>query len=471
MKQLWEQGIERRRVKVPTRKNILIVDDEENLRHMLSVILKKQGYTVESAANGREALELLAGRSYEFVLSDIMMPQLDGKGLLRELAGRGIEATVIMMSAYGNLDTAVECMKLGAYDYISKPFKNDEIVLVLKKAEERERLKEENRRLKEEIRHESSFASIISRSSKMQQVFDLIRKVCDYKTTVLVMGESGTGKELVARALHFEGRRKGAPFVAVNCAAIPEHLLESELFGHVKGAFTDAAADKAGLFEQADGGTLFLDEIGEMPLSLQVKLLRVLQDEEIRRVGGSASKKVDVRVISATSRNLEEDVAAGRFREDLFFRLNVFTLNLPPLRERLEDLPLLVEHFLAKFSVRCGKRVTSVAPDAMRLLAGYAWPGNIRELENAVERGVVISEGAELGRAALPERITAANGKDLAGVLGGDSLSIKEAGEIMERELIRRSLEKTGGNRTHAARLLEISLRSLLYKLKEYGLE
>jgi len=453
------------------KKRILVVDDEENLRHMLSVILKKQGYAVESAANGREALELLAGRSFDFVLSDIIMPQLDGKGLLAELAQRGIETTVIMMSAYGTIDTAVDCMKLGAYDFVSKPFKNDEIVLVLKKAEERERLKEENRRLKEAMRQESSFASIISRSSSMQQVFDLIRKVCDYKTTVLIMGESGTGKELVARALHFEGERKAAPFVAVNCAAIPENLLESELFGHVKGAFTDAAADKAGLFEQADGGTLFLDEIGEMPLSLQVKLLRVLQDEEIRRVGGSASKKVDVRVISATSRHLEEDVAAGRFREDLFFRLNVFTLKLPPLRERLEDLPLLVDHFLAKFSTRFGKAVTSVAPDAMRLLAGYSWPGNVRELENAVERGIVVCEGAELGRAALPERICGPAGRDGGLLLSGDSLSIRETGEVMERELIRRALEKTGGNRTHAARLLEISLRSLIYKLKEYGLE
>ncbi len=454
-----------------TKKRILIVDDEENLRHMLSVILKKQGYVVASAANGREALEQLVASAFDFVLSDILMPQLDGKGLLCELAARGIETTVIMMSAYGNIDTALECMKLGAYDFISKPFKNDEIVLVLKKAEERERLKEENRQLKEEMRRESSFASIISRSSNMQQVFDLIRKVCDYKTTVLVMGESGTGKELVARALHFEGRRRAASFVAVNCAAIPETLLESELFGHVKGAFTDAASDKAGLFEQADGGTLFLDEIGEMPLSLQVKLLRVLQDEEIKRVGANVTKKVDVRLISATSRNLEEDVAAGRFREDLFFRLNVFALTLPPLRERLEDLPLLADHFLAKFSARFGKQVTAVAPAAMRLLAGYSWPGNVRELENAVERGVVICEGGELGIAALPERIACAGGSACGLLLAGDSLSIRETGEVMERELIRRALEKTGGNRTHAARLLEISLRSLLYKLKEYGLE
>ena len=453
------------------KKHILIVDDEENIRHMLSVILKKQGYTVEAAANGLEALQLLQVASFDFVLSDILMPQLDGKGLLREMANQGIGTTVIMMSAYGSIDTALECMQLGAYDYISKPFKNDEIVLVLKKAEERERLKDENRRLKDELRCSAQFAGIFSKSSSMQRVFAMIRKLCDYKTTVLIMGESGTGKELVARALHFEGVRRGAPFIAVNCAAIPENLLESELFGHVKGAFTDAATDKAGLFEQADTGTLFLDEIGEMPLSLQVKLLRVLQDEEIRRLGGNTSKKVDVRVISATSRNLEEDVAAGRFREDLFFRLNVFSLQLPPLRERLEDLPLLVEHFMAKYSLRFGKEVNCISADAIKLLSSYHWPGNVRELENAIERGVVVCEGGELGVASLPERVSGAGGSAGGVLLTGDSLSIRETGEAMERELIRRALEKTGGNRTHAAKLLEISLRALLYKIKEYGLE
>lgn len=453
------------------RKRILIVDDEENLRHMLSVILKKQGYGVEVASNGREALEKLATVSFNFVLSDIIMPQLDGKGLLKEMADRGIGTTVIMMSAYGSIDTALECMQMGAYDYISKPFKKDEIVLVLKKAEERERLREENRQLKDEIRNSANFAGIVSKSDSMRHVFDMILKLCDFKTTVLVMGESGTGKELVARALHFEGVRRKGPFVAVNCGAIPEMLLESELFGHVKGSFTDASADKAGLFEQADGGTLFLDEIGEMPLSLQVKLLRVLQEEEIRRVGDSRSRRVDVRVISATSRNLEEDVVAGRFREDLFFRLNVFGLTLPPLRERLEDLPLLVEHFLAKYALRFGKEISAVSSDALQLLCAYRWPGNVRELENAIERGVVISEGGELGTAALPERIRGVGGTSGGVLLTGDSLSIRETGELLERELIRRALEKTGGNRTHAAKLLEISLRSLLYKIKEYGLE
>ncbi|HZV83146.1 MAG TPA: sigma-54 dependent transcriptional regulator, partial [Geobacteraceae bacterium] len=404
-------------------------------------------------------------------LSDIMMPRLDGRGLLNGISARGIETTVIMMSAYGDLDTALECMQLGAYDYISKPFRNEEIVLVLKKAEERERLKDENRRLKEELRQESSFASIISRNPGMQEVFAMIRRVCDYRTTVLITGESGTGKELVARALHFEGARRGAPFVAVNCAAIPENLLESELFGHVKGAFTDAHADKTGLFEQADGGTLFLDEIGEMPLSLQVKLLRVLEDDEIKRVGGSRAKKVDVRVVSATARRLEDEVASGRFREDLFFRLNVFVIPLPPLRERPEDIPILAEYFLERYCRRFGKEVKGVSSGVLGVLTAYGWPGNVRELENIIERGVILCDGPVLTAEHLPARLFPARADDAAALITGESLSIKQSGEALEKALIRRALEKTGGNRTHAARLLEISHRALLYKLKEYHLE
>ncbi|HEY5974985.1 MAG TPA: sigma-54 dependent transcriptional regulator [Geobacteraceae bacterium] len=453
------------------KKRILVVDDEESLRHVLSVVLKKQGYLVDTADNGEAALAKLSEQRYQFILSDIMMPQMDGTRFLQEAVARNVPATIIMMSAYGTLDTAIECMKLGAYDYISKPFKNDEIVLVLKKAEERERLKEENRRLREEIGQEYSFGSIISRNERMREIFDLIRRVCDFKTTVLISGESGTGKELVARALHYNSRRQQAPFVAVNCGAIPESLLESELFGHVKGAFTDAIADKVGLFEQADGGTLFLDEIGEMPLSLQVKLLRVLQEEEIRRVGGSSTRRVDVRVVSASARQLEDEVRAGRFREDLLFRLNVFAITLPPLRERLEDVPLLAEHFLAKFAVTFGKQVSSCTPEAMQALVSYHWPGNVRELENVIERGVILCDGAVLEAGTLPEKVAGAVGPGIGFALAGDSLSIKQAEITLEKELIRRALDKTGGNRTHAARLLDISHRSLLYKLKEYGLE
>jgi two-component system response regulator AtoC len=414
---------------------------------------------------------MAGGKNYDFILCDIRMPVLDGPGFLKEAAVKGIRSTIIMMSAYGTLDTAIECMKLGAYDYISKPFKADEILLVLRKAEERERLKAENLRLKEEINREYSFANIVSKNPRMLEIFTLIRKVCDYKTTVLVLGESGVGKELIARAVHYNGNRREAPFVAVNCGAIPESLLESELFGHVKGAFTDAYAEKVGLFEQADGGTLFLDEIGEMPLSLQVKLLRVLEDELIRRVGASVSKKVDVRLVSATSKNLDQEVAKGRFREDLYFRLNVFSIKLPPLRERPEDIPLLTAHFLAKHGEKMGKPSAAFTPAALTALLNYPWPGNVRELENCIERALVLSDGNILEAGLLPDAL---RGKIVSIQVPGmaqDSLSIKQAEELLERDLIRRALEKTGGNRTHAARLLEISHRALLYKIKEYGME
>jgi two-component system, NtrC family, response regulator AtoC len=450
---------------------ILVVDDEENLRHMLQVLLSKQGYMVDLATNGEEALKMALRTEYDFILSDIRMPVMDGAEFLKKAFDEGINSTIIMMSAYGTMDTAIECMKQGAYDYISKPFKNDEILLVLQKAAERERLKAENRKLKEELKREVSFSNIVSKNPRMREIFELIRKVSDFKTTVLIMGESGTGKELIARALHYNSRRKNASFVAVNCGAIPHTLLESELFGHVRGAFTDASTDKTGLFEQAHGGTLFLDEIGEMPLSLQVKLLRVLQDEEIRPVGSSTVKKVDVRVISATAKLLEQEVAEGRFREDLYFRLNVLGIILPPLRERTEDIPLLADHFLSKFGAMFGKAEVTLTQGALRTLVGYHWPGNVRELENCVERGLLLCEGNQLDVESLPDNLRAKSNGGASLGIPSDSLSIKKAEETLERELIRRALDKTGGNRTHAARLLEISHRSLLYKLKEYVME
>ncbi len=453
------------------KKKILVVDDEENLRHMLQVMLKKLGYQADAAADGAQALEKAAAGGYSFILCDIRMPVMDGRAFLANCARTGIGATVIMMSAYGSVDDAIDCMKLGAYDYISKPFNSDEISLVLKKAEERERLKEENSKLREEVGRGCSFGNIVSRSDKMAEIFQVVRKLSGHKTTVLILGESGTGKELIAKALHYNGARKDEPFVAVNCGAIPAQLLESELFGHVKGAFTDASHDKAGLFEQAHGGTLFLDEIAELPLPLQVKLLRVLQEEEIRRVGGATSKKVDVRVVSATSKDLSAEVAAGRFREDLYFRLNVFALSLPPLRERLEDVPLLVDHFLRKYGERMGAPGVRPGSEAMRALVLYSWPGNVRELENCIERCLVLCEGDVLDLSSLPETVRRCAGLGRRATDGNqDSFSIKKGAEAMERALIARALEQTSGNRTHAAKLLEISHRALLYKLKEYGL-
>ena len=455
---------------MPEKKKILVVDDEENLRHMLQVMLRKLGYQVDSAANGTEALEKSLGGAYTFILCDIKMPVMDGRAFLKGCAERGVQGTIIMMSAYGSVDDAIGCMKLGAYDYISKPFNSEEISLVLKKAEERERLKEENRRLREEVGASCSLGNIISRSDRMAEIFKLIRKLADYKTTVLILGESGTGKELIAKALHYNGSRKDAPFVAVNCGAIPEQLLESELFGHVKGAFTDASGDKPGLFEEAHGGTLFLDEIAEMPLPLQVKLLRVLQDEEIRRVGAGSSRKVDVRVISATSKDLGAEAAAGRFREDLYFRLNVLSLALPPLRERLEDVSLLVEHFLEKYGERMGKPGVRPSPEALKALVHYRWPGNVRELENCIERGLVFCEDQTMDLSCLPETVRRGVGLERRAAPRQEhrTLSIKSGAEELERSLISRALEQTGGNRTHAAKLLEISHRALLYKLKEY---
>jgi len=453
-------------------KRILVVDDEANLRHMLQVVLKKQGYLVDESVDGSDALRMAEQAAYDFILCDIRMPNVDGPEFIRRSIASGSDATIIMMSAYGTVDTAIECMKLGAYDYISKPFKNDEILLVLRKAEERERLKQENRQLRAEVGREYSFSNIIGRTPRMRDIFSLITKVCDFKTTVLILGESGTGKELIARAIHHNSNRRKSPFVALNCGAIPETLLESELFGHVKGAFTDAVSDKAGLFVQADGGTLFLDEIGEMPPFLQVKLLRVLQEGEVRPVGAGSARTVDVRVVSATSRDLARDVGEGRFREDLFYRLNVFSITVPPLRDRAEDIPLLAGHFLEKYGERFGKTGASLSPEALKACMDYRWPGNVRELENCIERGLVLCERDVIGMECLPENIRMSTSPaPVSMAVPEDCLSLKQAAERLERDLIRRVLEKTGGNRTHAARILEISHRALLYKLKEYGIE
>jgi two-component system, NtrC family, response regulator AtoC len=451
-------------------RQILVVDDEANLRHMLQVMLRKHGYAVDCAADGDQALAMAQDTSYTYILCDIRMPVVDGPEFLRRAAAVGIDATIIMMSAYGTMDTALACMKLGAYDYISKPFKNDEILLVLKKAEERERLRHENRCLREELVKTGNFPGIIGNAPAMRAIFSLVNKVCDHKTTVLILGESGTGKELIARAIHGCGNRRTASFVALNCGAIPENLLESELFGHVKGAFTDAANDKAGLFSEADGGTLFLDEIGEMPLPLQVKLLRVIQEGEVRPVGAAQTKKIDVRVVSATSRDLLRDVAEGRFREDLYYRLNVFTIVVPPLRERVEDIPLLVEHFLAKYGERLEKGCVRFSAEAFGLVLKYPWPGNVRELENCIERSLILCDAPVISEECLPERVRARLALQDSSRGAGSDFSLKHAGEMLEREFIGRALEHTGGNRTQAARLLEISHRALLYKIKEYGL-
>ncbi len=447
-------------------RSILIIDDEESLRHMLSILLKKEGYDVASVGGAEEGLKVIAAKPPDVVLCDVRMKGMDGLAFLRELRNLSAAPTVVMMSAYGSVETAIQCMKLGAYDYISKPFNQDEIVLTLRKIEERATLLVENARLQTEIRRAAPADDLAARNARMVEIFETARKVSAYKTTVLVTGESGTGKEVLARTIHRHSGRKATAFIAVNCGAIPEELLESELFGHVRGAFTGAVQDKRGLFHEADGGTLFLDEIADLPLNLQVKLLRVLQEGEVRRVGSNRQEPVDVRVIAATNRDLRQDVTDGRFREDLFYRLNVIHLHLPPLRERPEDIASLADLFLARHAERAGKTMSGFAPAARRLLADYGWPGNVRELENCIERAVVLAEGGQVEPADLPPQLHQSSGA--TPLLAADELSIKRATEVIEQTLIRRALEKTNGNRTHAARLLEISHRALLYKLKSY---
>ena len=454
-------------------RRLLVIDDEQNMRHMLSVMLKKSGYQVETAADGLEGLAALEKKHYDFILCDIKMPKMGGMEFLKTARENLQETTVIVMSAYGSIDTAIEAMKLGAYDYISKPFKSDEVHLTLKKAEERESLKKENLQLRERIRkigRENRFGNMIGKSKPMQAVFQLAEKVAHYDTTVLITGESGTGKELIARGIHFQGARADGPLVPVNCGGIPENLLESELFGYVKGAFTGADKNKKGLFEEAQRGTIFLDEIGELPISLQVKLLRVLQENEIRPVGGGKTRQVDVRVIAATAKNLEEEIQQGSFREDLFYRLNVMPIRIPPLRERTEDIPLLCQAFIDRFNRSLKRQIAEIAPSAMSRLMKHLWPGNVRELENAIERAMVFTEDNRLKSDHFPPEIGAGAESDpVSEIIAG--FSLKEAQRILEKMLITKALAETGGNRTRAAKLLEISHPSLLSKIKTYEID
>lgn len=454
------------------RKKILILDDEPNMRHMLTVLVEKAGYQVTAGADGREGIALLKHHHFDFILCDIKMPNMSGMEFLKASADLRNEATVIMMSAYGALDTAIEAMKLGAYDFISKPFKTDEVLLTLKKAEERENLKRENRSLKlqiSQVKDEYRFGTMLAHSKAMRDVFRLATKVAQFDTTVLITGESGTGKELVARGIHYSSARAKMALVVENCGCVPENLLESLFFGHVKGAFTGADRGKKGLFEEADKGTIFLDEIGDLPLLLQVKLLRVLQEGEIRPVGASQSIHVDVRVVAATARDLALEVEEGRFRQDLYYRLNVLPITLPPLRQRPADIPLLCDHFIAKFKDRMGSVASRIDKDAMKLLLKYQWAGNVRQLENTIERALVLADGDTLMMENFPMLSEGASPCGGAGLFEGYSL--KDAKKVWEKTLIEKTLAECKGNRSRAAEMLEISYPSLLNKIKEYGVE
>ena len=444
---------------------ILVVDDEPGLRQSLRLILADEGHDVADAASGDDALARARAEPFDVVLCDVRMAGMDGLGFLRRFRAEGGSALVIMMSAYGNEASAIAAMKEGAYDYLPKPFRPDEVILTLRKAEEREGLRHEIAGLRAQLDGGPGERGVIGESAAMQEALKLVARVAEHATTVLITGESGTGKEVIARAVHRASLRTGRAFVAINCAAIPESLLESELFGHVRGAFTGATADKAGLFETADGGTLLLDEIGEMPLPLQAKLLRVLQESEIRRVGDQRTKKVNVRVIAATARDLAADAAAGRFREDLYYRLAVVTIRLPPLRERREDIAPLAHHFIARLARRFG-RTLKAAPETLTWLAEQEWRGNVRELENSIERAAVLSAGETLQPSDFESQ-----GRGAPTGAPGEVEPLHVAVERAERAAIVSALAQANGNRRTAAQLLDVSLRTLFYKIDRYGIE
>jgi two-component system response regulator AtoC len=451
--------------------NTLVVDDDRGLRKSLSLILGDAGYQVRVAEDGVEGLAMALAEKPRLILCDVRMPKKDGLTFLREYRESGGAGLVIVMTAYGSMELAMEAMKAGAYDYIPKPFGADEVLLTVRKAEEREQLRQEVGRLRAEVRSDRRFGEIVARSPAMVRALEVASKVARHPSSVLISGASGTGKELVARLIHRESERASAPFVPVNCGAIPENLLESEFFGYVRGAFTGADRDRGGLFEAAHGGTLFLDEVGELPPSLQVKLLRVLQDGEVRRLGGTESREVNVRVIAATNRDLEGMVQDGGFREDLYYRLAVVPIHLPPLQARKQEIPELVHHFLRRHRERLGVGVEGIAPEAMEALMAYPWPGNIRELENLLERVVVLADGPQLGARDLPEGVLHPSPERAPMEISDHDLSVKRHGAELERVLIRRAMERAGGNKTHAAALLELSPRALRYKLRDYGLE
>jgi len=454
---------------------ILVVDDEQSMREFLSICLRRAGHQVVVAQSGAEAIERLGAEPIDVVVTDLQMPGgMDGLGLLRAIkqgpASPATDPEVILVTAFATTDTALAAMKQGAYDYLTKPFQIDEINAVIGRALEKRALVEDNLALREQLAGRARLAQLLGKSRAMQKVFELIGKIHSARTSVLVTGESGTGKELVARALHSEGNRAKLPFVAVNCGAIPEELMESELFGHKKGAFTGAVADQPGLFQEADGGTLFLDEIGELSLGLQVKLLRVLQERKVKRVGGTEEIEVDVRVIAATNRDLEAEVSRGAFRADLYYRLNVIELCLPPLRHRREDIPLLAEHFLRKFGVEHG-RAPRMSPEAMRRLESYDFPGNVRELENLIERAVALSSSSMIGLSDLPDVRPARPGAEPPAAFPPEGVDLDRLIADYERSWVLRALEHTGGVRKRAAVALGISFRSLRYRLVKIGLD
>jgi DNA-binding NtrC family response regulator len=452
---------------------VLVVDDEQSLRKVLAATLQREGYEVEVAADGEQALAALDRDGADVVVTDLVMPKMDGLSLLRKVVASHPDVPVIVVTAHGKVDSAVEAMKAGAFDFVTKPFEHAELKAIIAKAARQSDLNARN-----VVADEGALRTeIVGRGQRMIELQQIIAKVADAPSTVLIQGESGTGKELVATALHESSSRRDRPFIKINCAAIPRELVEAELFGFEKGAFTGAVQSKPGRFELADGGTLFLDEIGEIPIEMQVKLLRAIQESEFARVGGVKTTRVEVRQIAATSRDLTREIAAGRFREDLYYRLNVVPVNLPPLRDRREDIPLLVEHFRQKYNARHKKNVEKIEDDALAALASYSWPGNIRELENVLERTILFAEGTSIRAADLPASLRQPGSTDEVNHASGAPTApgplkeiVKEQVQAIERDLIMRGLEVTGNNVTRTAKLLKISRKSLQMKMKEFGL-
>ncbi len=453
---------------------ILVVDDEESIREFLDIMLRKEGYEVTCVEDGQKAIDTLKKKSFDLLISDLQMPNVTGIELLKHCRETYPDLLFMMITAFGTAESAVEAMKMGAYDYITKPFKIDEVRINIANALRSRNLEVENRVLRKELQKEYSFQNLVGNSEAMHKIFELIRKVSDSPTNVLVTGESGTGKEMVAKAIHYNSPLKDRPFVSVNCGAIPENLVESELFGHKKGSFTGAISDKDGLFEVADGGTLFLDEIGELPLSSQVRILRAIQEKTVRRVGGTEDTKVEVRIIAATNRDLESMVQQGTFRQDLYYRLNVINIRTPALRERRDDIPLLASHFLQKYSERFNKAIQTISKEAMDLLRKYDFPGNVRELENIIERTVALESGATVLPESLPQFVNTPSGRKMVSSDGieitDDGIDLQKVLDQLEKELLVKAIHQANGVKKRAAKLLGITFRSMRYRVEKFSL-
>jgi two-component system response regulator PilR (NtrC family) len=449
---------------------VLVADDERSMREVLAIMLRQTGCDVTLADGGQTAIDALRARAFDLIVTDLRMHKVDGMAVLRAAREHSPGTMVIVITAFASTETAVEAMKLGAYDYITKPFKLDEIRLTVAKALERKHLQDENQALRRQLRQDRGFESFVGRSRVMLAVFEMIRKTADSLSTVMITGESGTGKELVARAIHHESSRAHGPFVSVNCGAVPEGLMESELFGHVKGAFTGAVTNTEGLFAAASGGTLFLDEITEIPQSVQVKLLRAIQEREIRRVGDTRDVRVDVRLIAASNLNLGKALDEGALRGDLFYRLNVIPIHLPPLRERRQDIPLLIAHFIQKLAREVGRTVGGISPEALAILERYHWPGNIRELENVIERAIVLGSGETIETEGLPPNVIhPVHPAQPTAELPETGFDLESTLDDLEYRYIQMALERTGGVQTRAAELLGLSFRQFRYKLAKHS--